>query len=190
LLTIELDQLQNNANGLPAEAQERLEQLGRQSAEIASDTQSLSHELHSARLDYLGITAAVKGFCREFGQRQNIEIDFKSHDVPASVPSDISLCLFRVVQEALNNSAKHSGAENFAVRLWGTQDEICLSVTDSGAGFDSEAVKESHGLGLVSMEERLELVNGTLHIDSHPNLGTTIYARVPFDSSGYRKAAG
>jgi PAS domain S-box-containing protein len=190
LLTIELDQLQNNANGLPAEVHERLEQLGRQSAEIASDTQSLSHELHSVRLDYLGITAAVKGFCREFGQRQHMEIDFKSHDVPASLPSDISLCLFRILQEALNNSAKHSGAENFAVRLWGTQDEICLSITDSGAGFDSEAVKESHGLGLVSMEERLELVNGTLHIDSRPNLGTTIYARVPFDSSGYRKATG
>ena len=190
LLTIELDQLQNNANGLPAEVQERLEQLGRQSAEIASDTQSLSHELHSVRLDYLGLTAAVKGFCREFGQRQNMEIDFKSHDVPTSLPSDISLCLFRVVQEALNNSAKHSGAKTFVVYLWGTQDEICLSVTDSGAGFDSEAVKESHGLGLVSMEERLELVNGNLYIDSHPNVGTTIYARVPFDSSESRKATG
>jgi signal transduction histidine kinase len=141
-------------------------------------------------LDYLGLTAAVKGFCREFGQRQNMEIDFKSHDVPTSLPSDISLCLFRVVQEALNNSAKHSGAKTFVVYLWGTQDEICLSVTDSGAGFDSEAVKESHGLGLVSMEERLELVNGNLYIDSHPNVGTTIYARVPFDSSESRKATG
>jgi len=188
LLTIELDQLQNNAEGLPAEVQERLEQLGRQSAEIASDTQSLSHELHSARLDYLGITAAVKGFCREFSKRQQIEVYFKSHDVPASVPSDISLCLFRVLQEGLHNSAKHSGAKNFVVRLWGTEDEICLSVTDSGAGFDSEAVRESHGLGLISMEERMELVNGTIHIDSRPNLGTTIYARVPFDASASMKA--
>src|SRR6185312_10110977 len=179
LLTIELDQLQNNDNGLPAEVQERLEQLGRQSAEIASDTQSLSHELHSARLDYLGITAAVKGFCREFSKRQQIEVDFKSHDVPASVPSDISLCLFRVLQEGLHNSAKHSGAKNFVVRLWGAPNEICLSVRDSGAGFNSEAVNESLGLGLISMEERLELVNGTLYIDSRPNLGTTIYARVP-----------
>lgn len=189
LLTIELRQIQNNADGLPAEVRERLEQLGRQSTEIASDTQSLSHELHSARLDYLGITAAVKGFCREFSKRQQMEVDFKSHDVPASVPSDISLCLFRVLQEGLHNSAKHSGAKNFAVRLWGMQDEICLSVTDFGAGFDSEAAKESHGLGLVSMEERLQLVNGTLCIDSRPNLGTTIYARVPFDERS-RRAAG
>jgi len=63
-------------------------------------------------------------------------------------------------------------------------------VTDSGAGFDSEAVRESHGLGLISMEERMELVNGTLHIDSRPNLGTTIYARVPFDASASMKATG
>lgn len=184
LLTIELDQLYADADGLPAKARERLEHLARQSAEIASDTQSLSHELHSARLDYLGITAAVKGFCREFSERQHMEIDFKNHDVPASLPRDVSLCIFRVLQEALNNSAKHSGADSFAVRLWGTADEVCLSVSDSGAGFDSEAVKESHGLGLVSMEERLALVNGTFYIDSHPNLGTTIYARVPLNAAG------
>ena len=113
-----------------------------------------------------------------------MEIDFENRNVPASLPSDVSLCIFRVLQEALHNSAKHSGAENFVVRLWGTPDEICLSVGDSGAGFDSETVKESHGLGLISMEERLALVNGTLHINSHPNLGTTIFARVPLNAAG------
>ena len=184
LLTIELSQLHINANGVPTEIRERLKQLARQSTDIASDTQSLSHELHSARLDYLGITAAVKGFCREFSERQHLEIDFKNHDVPASLPRNVSLCIFRVLQEALNNSAKHSGAQSFAVRLWGTPDEVCLSVSDSGAGFDSEAVKESLGLGLVTMEERLALVNGTFYIDSHPNLGTTIYARVPLNGEG------
>ncbi|HEY2170482.1 MAG TPA: MASE1 domain-containing protein [Candidatus Angelobacter sp.] len=182
LLTIELNQLYMNANGLPAEVLNSLEQLGRQSAEIAADTQSLSHELHSARLEYLGITAAMKGFCREFSEKQHVEIDFKNNDVPGSLPPDISLCLFRILQEALHNSAKHSGAESFVVRLWGSSNEICLSVRDSGAGFDSETVKESHGIGLISMEERLAIVNGTLYIDSHPNIGTTIYARVPFNA--------
>ena len=99
LLTIELNQLHSNANDLPAEVRDSLEQLGKQSAEIASDTQSLSHELHSARLDYLGITAAMKGFCREFGEKQHMEIDFKSDDVPGSLPPDISLCLFRVCRK-------------------------------------------------------------------------------------------
>ena len=113
-----------------------------------------------------------------------METDFKSDNVPGSLPPNIPLCIFRVLQEALHNSVKHSGAKNFVVRLWGTPDEICLSVSDSGAGFDSEAVKESLGLGLVSMEERLALVNGSLYIDSHPNLGTTIYARVPLNAAG------
>jgi len=182
LLTVELYQLHSNATDLPAEVRASLEELGKQSAGIASDTQSLSHELHSARLEYLGITAAMKGFCREFSEKQHVEIDFKSDDVPASLPPDISLCLFRVLHEALHNSAKHSGAKSFVVRLYGAPNEICLSVRDSGAGFDSEAVKESRGIGFISMQERLAIVNGNLYIDSHPNIGTTVYARVPIDA--------
>jgi PAS domain S-box-containing protein len=191
LLTIELNQLHINVNGLPAEVRNSLEQLEKQSAEIAADIQSLSHELHSARLEYLGITAAIKGFCREFSEKQHVEIDFKNHDVPDPLPPHISLCLFRVLQEALHNSAKHSGAESFVVRLWGAPNEICLSVRDFGTGFDNVAVKESHGIGLISMEERLAIVNGSLYIDSHPNIGTTIYARVPLNTErGSLQATG
>jgi PAS domain S-box-containing protein len=190
LLTVELDRLHGDANHLPAEVRDRLEQLANQAGEIAGDTQSLSHELHSARLDYLGIAAAVKGFCREFGERQHMEIDFKSDNVPASLPPNIPLSLFRVLQEALHNSAKHSGAKKFVVRLWGMPNEIWLSVSDSGAGFDSVAVRENLGLGLVSMEERLALVNGNLYIESQPNLGTTIYARVPLNAAPPMQATG
>jgi len=181
LLTVELAQLHSNANGLPAEVRDGLEQLGRESAEIATDIQSLSHELHSARLDDLGLAPAMKGFCREFSEKQHVEIDFKSHDIPASLPPDIPLCLFRVLQEALHNSAKHSGAKRFEVRLWGAANEIYLTIRDSGAGFDSEAAKESRGIGLISMEERLKMVHGTFSIDSQHNRGTTIHARVPID---------
>ena len=133
----------------------------------------------------------MRGFCREFGEQQKVEIDFQSHDLPSPLSPDISLCLFRVLQEALHNSAKHSGVRHFEVRLWGTSDEIHLTVKDSGAGFDREAAKESRGLGLISMEERLKLVNGTLSIESQPKRGTTIHARVPFDSgSDSARAAG
>jgi signal transduction histidine kinase len=158
-----------------------LEQIRKESAEIATDIQSLSHELHSARLEYLGIAAAMKGFCQEFGEKQHVKIDFKTHDLPASLPPDIPLCLFRVLQEALHNSAKHSGAESFEVRLWGMANEIHLTVMDSGAGFDSQAALEKRGIGLFSMEERLQLVNGTFSVDSQPNCGTTIHARVPLN---------
>jgi len=159
--------------------------------EIATDVQSLSHELHSAKLQYLGIAAAVRGFCREFAEQQKVEIDFSSHDLPSPLSPDISLCLFRVLQEALHNSAKHSGVRQFEVRFWGTSDEIHLTVKDSGAGFDREAAKESRGLGLISMEERLKVLNGALSIDSQPKRGTTIHARVPLSSGGdSMRAAG
>jgi signal transduction histidine kinase len=91
--------------------------------------------------------------------------------------------LFRVLQEAIRNAAKHSGARHFEVRLWGTPDEIQLTVRDSGAGFDSEAAKESRGLGLISMQERLKLLNGTFLIESQPQRGTTIHARLPLSSA-------
>ncbi len=154
-------------------------ELQKRTSEIATDIQSLSHELHSSKLEYLGIAAAMRGFCREFGEQQKVEIDFQIHDLPSPLSPDISLCFFRVLQEALHNSAKHSGVRHFEVRLWGTSDEIHLTVRDSGVGFDREAAKKSRGLGLISMEERLKLVNGTFSIESQPKRGTTIHARVP-----------
>ena len=156
--------------------------LEEQISEIVADVQSLSHELHSSRMQYLGIAAAMRGFCQEFGKQQKVEIDFRTDDLPVALPPDISLCLLRVLQEALHNSAKHSGVRHFQVRLWGTSGEIHLTVSDSGVGFDIEAAKASRGLGLISMEERLKLLNGTFSIESHPQRGTTIHARVPFSS--------
>jgi signal transduction histidine kinase len=182
LLTIELEQLQENPPNLSAEVRRRMGKLRKQTSEIATDIQALSRELHSSKLDYLGIAAAGRGFCKEFGEQRKMEIDFKTYDLPSPLPRDISLCLFRVLQEALNNSAKHSGAQRCEVQLWATSEEIHLRVSDSGAGFDSEAAKETRGLGLISMEERLKLLNGTLSIDSQLKCGTTIHARVPLNS--------
>ena len=181
ILAIKLAQLQQsspNSSQLPG----RIGELQKQTSEIAADIQSLSHELHSSRLQYLGIAAAMRGFCREFGEQQKVEIDCKIHDLPVPLSPDISLCFFRVLQEALHNSTKHSGVRYFEVELWGTPDEIHLTVSDSGAGFDIDAAKASRGLGLISMEERLKLLNGTLSIESQLQRGTTIHARVPFSS--------
>jgi len=169
----------------------RMGELQKQTSEIATDIQSLSHELHSAKLQYLGIAGAMRGFCREFGEQQKVEIDFHAHDLLSPLSPDTSLCFFRVLQEALHNAVKHSGVRHFEVRLWATSDEIHLTVQDSGAGFDRKAAKASRGLGLISMEERLKLVNGTLSIDSQPKRGTTLHARVPLNSgSDSMSAAG
>jgi len=179
MLTIDLGQVPEDYPDLSSEVRRRMSDLKKEASEIASDIQSLSHELHSSKLEYLGITAAIRSFCKEFGEQQRVEIDLQIHDVPNALSPDVSLCLFRVLQEALHNSAKHSGVRQYEVRLWGTSDEIHLTVSDSGAGFDSEVVKAGRGLGLISMGERLKLVNGTFSIESQPQRGTTIHARVP-----------
>jgi PAS domain S-box-containing protein len=190
LLAIELEQLHQDPPDLP-EVRRRVGELQKQTTEIAIDIQTLSHELHSAKLQYLGMAAAMRGFCQEFGQHTKVKIDFKSHDLPSHLSQDISLCLFRVLQEALRNSAKHSGVRHVEAQLWGKSDEIHLTISDSGVGFDSEAAKESRGLGLISMAERLKLVKGTFSIESQPKLGTTIHARVPLSSGGESiRAAG
>jgi PAS domain S-box-containing protein len=190
LLAVELQQLQQDSVTLP-EVLSRMGELQKQTTEIATDVQSLSHELHTSKLEYLGLAVAMRSFCREFGEHHKVEIDFQSHDLASPVPPDISLCLYRVLQEALHNSAKHSGGGHLEVQLWGTSDQIYLTVRDSGLGFDSEAAKESRGLGLISMQERVKLVNGTLSIESRPKRGTTICARVPLNTgSDSMRAAG
>jgi len=182
LLANELEQLPKRIPDLRVEARSSIGELQKYTSQIAIDIQSLSHELHSSKLKYLGIAAAMKGLCQEFGAQQNVKTDFKSHDVPNALSPDISLCLFRVLQEALRNSVKHSGARHFTVELWGTPGEIHLAVSDPGSGFDMKAAKESQGLGLISIEERLKLVKGTFSIESQPKRGTRIHACVPLNS--------
>jgi PAS domain S-box-containing protein len=182
LFTNELEQLRQDSSDSPIEVRTRMGDLQRQTAELANDVQSLSHKLHSSKLKYLGLAAAIRSFCKEFGEQQELEIDFKSHEPPITLSPETSLCLFRVLQEALHNAAKHSGVRHFEVQLWETGDQVHLTVSDSGTGFDSEAVKESPGLGLISMEERLKMLKGALSIESHPKRGTTIHASVPLSS--------
>ena len=179
LLAVELEQLYQNPPDLP-DVRSRVGELHQQASELATDIQTLSHELHSTKLDYLSPLSAMRSLCHDIEQQTKVQIGFESHDFPSSLPPGISLCLYRVLQEALRNSAKHSGTDHAEVRLWGTPDEIHLTVSDLGAGFDTKAPKAGPGLGLLSMEERLKLLNGTLSVESQPNCGTTIHARVPF----------
>jgi PAS domain S-box-containing protein len=179
LLAVELQALNEDPSNLE-EVRLRIAELQKQATELAGDAQSLSRELHSSKLQYLGVAVAMRSFCQEFAKQQKVEIDFASIGLPSSVPPDISLCFFRILQEALHNSAKHSGDRRFVVRFWGMAGEIHLTVSDAGVGFDIEHIKGGRGLGLISMEERLKLLNGTLSIESQPGRGTTIHARVPF----------
>ena len=148
-------------------------------SEIASDVQGLPHELHSPRLRLLGLAGAMKAFCEQAARQHAAIVDFEAHEMPKRVPSDVSLCLFRVLQEAVHNAAKHSGVQRVQARLWGTPGQIHLAISDEGSGFDVEAAKAGPGIGLISMAERMKLVEGDLVIESQPQQGTTIRARVP-----------
>ena len=177
MLAVELEQLPND----PSEVHIRARDLRKQTTEISADVQALSHDLHSSQLEYLGVVAGMESWCKEFGERQKMEIDCRQ-DVRSTLPQEIGLCLFRVLQEALHNAAKHSGVKRVEVQLHEESGGIHLIVRDSGRGFDIEAARRGKGLGLTSMRERTRLVNGTIDIRSKPMGGTTIHARVPLTS--------
>ncbi|MGD0646553.1 MAG: PAS domain S-box protein [Acidobacteriaceae bacterium] len=179
LLAVQLDRVQEHIPDSAPELNRQICDLRNQASEITNDVQSLSHELHSLKQEYLGIVGATRNFCREFGERQKVKVDFQSHDVPDTLPTELFLPLFRVLQEALHNATKHSGVRSFEVKLLGSSEEIQLTVRDLGAGFDLEAAMKCTGLGLTSMKERLRLVGGELSIRSQRARGTTIHARVP-----------
>jgi PAS domain S-box-containing protein len=180
LLALELEQLAEDCPDLSAEVRSRVRVLREQTADVGGAVHTLSHELHSSKLEYLGLAPTISAFCKEFSDRQNVEVVFTHDDVPSSLPQDISLCLYRILQEALQNAVKHSGARRFEVELRGTSGAIDLSVRDSGSGFDVEKAMKTCGLGLTSMKERIKLIDGQLSINSQPQCGTTIHARVSF----------
>ena len=181
LLMFELSALPEN--------QSKAVDLQAQVAEIAADVHALSHNLHSSKLDVLGFATAMEMLCKEVGEQYQVRVALHAHDVPTQLPAETALCLYRILQEALQNAAKHSGVGDFDVRLWGTSDDMNLEVRDRGAGFDLEAAKRSPGIGLVSMQQRIQLVCGELSIESAPHRGTMIHARVPLNASNAAEPA-
>jgi len=177
LLAVELGQLQDD----PSEIQSRVQELVRRVSEISNDVQALSHNLHASKLEYLGVVAGIQSWCKEFSERQKIEIAFQSA-VSSVLAPEIGLTLFRVLQEALHNAIKHSRVKRIEVQLREDAGELHLVISDLGRGFDVKAASQGAGLGLNSMRERVRLVNGTIAIESKPMVGTTIHVRVPLDS--------
>jgi PAS domain S-box-containing protein len=179
LLSVEIEEAHLASAVREEDTTKSLEQIGRLCNEIATDVQSLSHQLHSSILDYLGVATGLEGLCDELSKQYDLQIEFSARDVPKQLPKDISLCLFRVAQEALHNAVKYSGVRDFTVELTATDDTVELVVSDEGAGFDVQQAGAKGGLGLISMHERANLVHGTFSVDSAPGEGTKILVTVP-----------
>ena len=191
LLAIELDVLAHDPAEIPARVRDGIVHTRDQASVITSDVHTLSHRLHSQKLEILGVAAAMKGFCQDFSDQRRVEVDFSFHGLPDSVPAPVSLCLFRVLQEGLQNAVKHSGVRHFEVTLWAAASEINLTISDRGVGFDPNGADQSQGIGLISMRERMQGVQGRLSIESQPKCGTTVHACVSLKpESAAMRAAG
>jgi PAS domain S-box-containing protein len=183
LLGIGLGQLWKELPPGATEARENVLEMLKGTKQLSSDLHSLSHELHSSRLEHVGLVSALHGLCREMSDKYKIEIHVSDSDLRLDVPKDVALCLFRVAQEALGNVVKHSKAKNARVVVGASWECIWLRVSDAGRGFDPGLQNGHSGIGLIGMRERLRLVGGALVVKSEPERGTEIFAEVPLASS-------
>lgn len=179
MLQVDLSEVRQSTPASRTDLQDRVEEIRESLSDISEEVQAISHRLHSSKLEYLGLVSACKAFCKELANRQNVRIEFDADGVPSSLLQDVSLTLFRVLQESLQNAIKYSDAEHFEVQLRGTSTEIQLTVRDNGIGFDVDSAMRKQGLGLISMRERANLVGGKIFITSQPMHGTEINVRVP-----------
>jgi len=160
----------------------RVVRLQDQVTQVADELRSLAHEIHPGILEHVGLSAALEAYCSEVSRQRSIAIHYSSQDVPAGIPPETAMVLYRIAQEAVTNAIKHSGASRVDVVLTGIQEangRIKLTVADNGKGFLIEEIRNGSGLGLLSVEERVQLVHGTFAIHSRPDEGSRVEVEVP-----------
>ena len=177
ILAIDLQLLIDSDPGAPDARDELARSALQRTKIIAHSIHALSHRLHPAKLQLMGLVPSLKSLHRELS-KTGVAVAFTHRNVPDGLPFDLTLCLFRIVQEALQNAVKHGSAHQVSVDLVGTEQGLTLAIVDDGAGFDVDAVS-AKGLGLTSMRERLEPLGGTLKIHSRPGAGTRLHVFVP-----------
>jgi len=179
VLNIEVTRL---AADSPPEIRRRVDDISASVNEIAEHVHDLSHQLHPSRPEALGLVPAIRGVCVDMSRQHGITVEFRDDDVPLRIDGAISLCAYRLVQEALRNVVKHSGATRARVELTGVGSTLKLVVVDEGRGFVPDATGLS-GLGLLSMRERVKLLDGEFGIHSEPGMGTRLEVRMPLAAS-------
>lgn len=183
LLGIGLGQLWKTLPESDVEDRARVQDLIKGTKELSSDLHSLSHQLHSSRLEHVGLVSALGALCKEISTKHKIEIHFTQCDVRLKIPKDLALCLFRVAQEALNNVVKHSQAKSGHVELDANASGVSLRIMDDGRGFNADRTDQDAGIGLIGMQERIRLVGGRLLVRSELSRGTEILVEAPLYTS-------
>jgi signal transduction histidine kinase len=183
LLAVQMDLLGRRPPDSGARLGEEMKSLSDRVKQLSSTVHGLSSLLHPAKLEQLGLVPAVRSLCKELAQAHGLTIEFVDGPVPPTIPADTALCLYRVVQEALQNAIKHGGARHARIDLSGEDGGVSLRIADDGVGFDPAKAERKGGLGLVSMRERLHLVGGVIAVESGPSAGTRIDVRVPLGTA-------
>jgi signal transduction histidine kinase len=176
LLNIEIDQI--SAQVVSEESRARLRMLSAQARDVATDVHRMSYALHPSWLETLGLVAALQSLCRDMSKQRSLHVAFTHGSILPSIDPNVSLCVYRIAQEALHNVARHSGVREAHVRIACDDGHIALQISDSGIGFDPRHVRPA-GLGLASMRERVAVLNGQLVINAVPGEGTQIIVHIP-----------
>lgn len=179
LLALGLENVSETLPNSSQDAKRQLREFFNSASELGADLHTVSHRLHPSALETLGLATGVSALCREFTARQGIKVAFSSENIPPVVPPNVALCLFRIVQEGLQNLKKYSGAAQAQVNLRKDGGRLRLSICDEGNGFDTREIRNNTGLGIRSMGERARLVGGQFEIQSEPGRGTRIEVCVP-----------
>jgi two-component system CheB/CheR fusion protein len=180
---------------LPAGIQEttrtEFDSVLRQVEELSNDLRDLSHRLHPQILNDLGLERALQDLCETYEERYSMTVRFSTRNVQPSVPAAISIALYRIVQEALQNVAKHAEASAVDIALIGGRTSLELTLRDNGTGFAAQVRRPGSGIGLINMAQRARLVGGSFEIQSRPDAGTRIHVSVPLklDETGNAGAA-
>ena len=177
MLAMEAGKLEQALKSVSKPASDKLKLMKEQIVQLSQDVHGISRRLHPAILEDLGLVEAIRSQCDGFEDREGTQVEFTVENVPEEINDAVAFCLYRITQESFRNIAKHAKAESVCVSLLGENGNIELSIEDTGVGFDPK--KESAGLGLASMAERVRLVQGTLVIQSATGRGTHIQVRAP-----------
>ena len=181
--SIELTQLEKNLPASDVEERARAQKLLKDTKEMSADVRALSHQLHSSRLDLVGLVPALSGLCEEISKKCKIDVHFAGHEVPGNLTKEVQLSLFRVAQEALGNVVKHSHTSGARVELGADRNSVRLRVSDTGRGFNPDQKSAGGGIGLIGMRERIRLVGGKFNIRSELSRGTEVLAEIPLSKA-------
>ena len=179
MLAVELGMLAQQVPESSAKVRDQILNLRDRAERFSNDLRHMTHQLHPAALEHLGLVSALRGHCAEFSRHEGMRVWFHVSGQVRSTNPEVAVCLYRIAQEAIRNAAKHSQAKEAWVEIRQQRDAIRLSIVDKGVGFDLRTLKAGRGLGLVSMRERVELISGSLTIKSAPGEGARVEVRVP-----------